>query len=309
MQDPLVTIVTSTYKHARYLKQAIDSVLCQDYPAIEYLVFNDGSPDETEAILRSYGDKFYWETQPNMGETPTLNKAIRMAKGKLVAKLSSDDYLYPTAISEMVRKFIEQPDLVVVYSDFDLIDENGIQYQSIQKPDFDSISPIRKHLCLPGPGALFKKDIFEQLGGFDTQFRILFDMDFWWRASLIGPFTRIPRPLSAFRQHRSSQSSTGGERMAAETIRCVEKFYALPNLPASLTRVKGEAFSNAYYAAGMQLALAKGDMMASKEYLLKSFSCSPRNYFKAENRDKLINFINVALSPKIIPIVKRVVGR
>ncbi|MBN1536359.1 MAG: glycosyltransferase [Anaerolineales bacterium] len=306
---PLVTIVTSTYKHEKFLRRAIDSVLCQDYPEIEYLVFNDGSPDGTEEILKSYGRKLTWESQPNMGETATLNKAIGMAKGSLIAKLSSDDYLYPTAISEAVNQFIAQPNLAVVYSDFDLVDEGGRLLETIQKPDFDFISMVRNHLCLPGPGALFRKDIFDQLNGFDTSLRILFDMDFWWRAALIGPFVRIPKSLSAFRHHRNSQSSAGGEQMAVETIRFVKKYYSLPNLPKKILKEKRNALSNAYYAAGMQLAESRGNLAASKRFLVKSFAYSPRNYFKRTNRDKLICFTNVVISPHILPFVKRVLGR
>jgi glycosyltransferase involved in cell wall biosynthesis len=303
-KDPLVTIVTSTFKHEQYLRQTIESVLQQDYPNIEYLVFNDGSPDGTEDILKSYQGRFYWETQMNMGETPTLNKAIRMAKGELVAKLSSDDFLYPNAISTMVNKFLERPNLAVVYSDFDLVDEDGVQYASIQKPDFDFIDPIRKHLCLPGPGALFRKSVFDQIGGFSSQFRILFDLFFWWQASLIGPFERIPRPLSAFRQHRGSQSSMGGVRMADETIRCVQTFYSLKNLPDSIQEIRGEAFSNAYYSAAMQYILASSDMALPRKLLIESFLFSPVNYFKNENRGKLKSLLNTFLPFNILSAIK-----
>lgn len=306
---PLVTIVTSTYNHAKYLKQAIDSVLNQDYPAIEYLVFNDGSPDRTEDILKSYGKQFYWETQPNMGETPTLNKAVRMAKGQFVGKLSSDDFLYPTAIREMVAEFLKQPNLVVVYSDFDLVDEDGIKYQLIQKPDFHPLDPIRKHLCLPGPGALFRKEVFDQLDGFDTQFRILFDMDFWWRASLIGPFARVPRSLAAFRQHRNSQSSMGGLRMSNETIQCVKKFYSLPNLPKRVKEIRGESFSSAYYSAAMQTILACQEKDVPRKMLMQSFLHAPISYLKMENRGKLIGWLDVMISPKIVSGIKKMIKK
>jgi glycosyltransferase involved in cell wall biosynthesis len=305
MNLPLVTIVTSSYNHQRYLRRAIDSVLSQDYPNIEYLVFNDGSPDNTEEILKSYGNKFYWETQPNMGETPTLNKAINLAKGELVGKLSSDDYLYPGAIKAMVDLFLEQPELVVVYSDFDLVDENDEIFQSIQKPDYSYVETIRQHLCLPGPCALFRTEIFRKLGGFDTSFRILFDMDFWWRAGLLGEFARLPKSLTAFRQHRNSQSSSGGERMASETIACVNKFYSSHNLPNNILKVKKDAFSNAYYSAAMQAAQAR-KFQKTKDYLWKSCFFSPFNYLKKENRTKLINFINIMMPPKVLSFTKRI---
>jgi len=287
---PLVTIVTSTYKHEKYLRKTIDSVLNQDYPNIEYIVINDGSPDGTEEILKSYGNRFYWETQENGGEVPALNKAIKMAKGDLIGKLSSDDYLYPTCISEVVAQFMRDPELVVVYIDFDLVDEKGSFVQKIEKPDFDDVRAVREHLCLPGPGALFRKRIFKELGGFYVDFRILFDMDFWWRASLLGKIIRLPKSLSAFRIHSTSQSQ-GGSRMAEETVKCVHRFYSIPELPARFKKSRLAAFSNAYYAAAMQAATGK-DMNLCRRFLLHSFLYFPYNYLKPENRGKIKTFIN-----------------
>jgi glycosyltransferase involved in cell wall biosynthesis len=301
-QQPLVTIVTSTYKHDKYLRKTINSVLAQDYPNIEYIVINDGSPDNTEEILKSYGDLFYWETQMNMGEVPTLNRAIAMGKGELVGKLSSDDYLYPHYVSECVKQFMRTPESVVVFSDFDLVGVNDELIQNIVKPDASDVQAVRDHLCLPGPGALFRKDLFENLGGYDARFRILFDMYFWWRASLHGKLTHLSATLSAFRDHTSSQSNAGGARMAAETVQCVERFYSIPNLPQRFIKVRRQAFSNAYYAAAMQAALGK-DMPACKKYLRRSFAASPSNYFRSENKWKAKTFVDIMIpfSNRIVP--------
>ena len=141
-QLPLVTMITPTYNHEKYLRTAIDSVLDQDYPYIEYIVIDDGSTDGTKEILESYGNRFYWETQKNMGEIPTLNRAMALAKGKLVGKLSSDDYLYPTCVSEVVQQFARDPDLLVVYTDYDIVDENGSLVQTLIKPNPNSSSRI-----------------------------------------------------------------------------------------------------------------------------------------------------------------------
>jgi len=295
---PLVSIITSTYKHERYLRRTIDSVLSQDYPRIEYLVINDGSPDGTEEILKSYADRFIWKSQQNMGEVPTLNNAFRMVNGELVGKLSSDDYLYPNAVKDAVNLFLSNPELIVVYSDFDLVDENDVVFQHIHKPDYNLVEAVKNHWCLPGTGTLFRKEIFEQLGGFDPEFRILFDMDFWWRAGLLGPFARSPEPSSAFRQHRASQSSMGGERMASETVRFVEKFYQIPNLPQEFKKVKQAAFSNAFYAAGMQSVQNK-NIKNARSYLIKSIQYAPWDYLKKSNRTKLRNIIDVIVSPKV----------
>ena len=277
--NPLVTIVTSTYRHEQYLRRTIDSVLNQDYPNIEYIVINDGSPDGTEEILKSYGDRIHWETQKNMGEVPTLNRAIAMSKGELIGKLSSDDYFYPSCISKIVQRFINDPQLMVVYTDFDIIDENDNFIQTIIKPDFDDLQAVRDHLCLPGTGTLFRKELFNELGGFYAGFRILFDMDFWWRASLLGKIVRLPEVLSAFRLHGASQSGQGGGRMAEETMQFMQRFYSISGLPARFMKIKNIAFSNAYYTAAMQAYLGK-DRRLYTRYLLRSCLYSPACFFK-----------------------------
>jgi glycosyltransferase involved in cell wall biosynthesis len=303
-QQPLVTIVTSTYKNDRYLRRTIDSVLAQDYPNIEYIVINDGSPDNTEEILKSYGHRFYWETQENMGEVPTLNRAIAIGRGQLIGKLSSDDYLYPHCVSESVKQFMRIPESVVVYSDFDIVDTNGELIRNIVKPDASDVQAVRDHMCLPGTGALFRKEMFEKIGGYDTRYRILFDLDFWWRVSLYGKLSHLNETLSAFRDHENSQSNAGGARMATETMQCVERFYSLPNLPQRFLKVRRQAFSNASYAAAMQASLGKETSMC-KKYLMRSFLYSPANYFESRNRGKAKTFVSIMISPTIAKIVSR----
>ena len=305
---PLVTIVTSTYRHEKYLRKTIDSVLNQDYPNIEYIVINDGSPDGTEEILRSYGNRFHWETQKNMGEVPTLNRAIAMAKGDLVGKLSSDDYLYPTCVSEIVNQFINDPELIVVYTDFDVVDENDSLIKTVVNRDFDDVQAVRDHLCLPGTGTLFRKRIFEKTGGFYTGFRILFDLDFWWRASLLGKIVRLPVTLSAFRQHGASQSQGGGSLMAEETVECVRRFYLNPDLPSRFHRIKNAAFSNAFYAAALQSFFGK-DMNKSKKYLILSFLYSPINYIRRANWAKAKNIIDIITFPGVGNFMARIVKK
>jgi GT2 family glycosyltransferase len=179
-----------------------------------------------------------------------------------------------------------------------MVNENDELIQNIVKPEASDVQAVRDHLCLPGPGTLFRRDLFKKLGGYNTRFRILFDMDFWWRASLYGKITHLSATLSAFRYHDSSQSNTGGARMAVETVQCVERFYSIPNLPQRFLKVRGQAFSNAYYAAAMQASLG-GDMSACKKYLARSFASSPLNYFRGENKAKVINFLNIMIPQSI----------
>lgn len=271
---PLVSIITSTYNQAEYLEKAIESVINQDYPNIEYLVINDGSTDGTEEVLKKYDGKIYWETQPNMKEVPTINKALKIAKGEIIGKLSSDDYFYPGLISEVVKTFLMNEKIIVAYPDFDVVDQFG-KFISGHSVEYDFVKSVSKHICIPGVGAFFHRRLLNNVPGFDTSFSRVFDLLFWWQAGLQGPFYHIPKTLGAFRAHSESQTSQGGMVSAKETIRLINTFYSIENLPKEITRVKREAFGSAYGIASDYAARGKNAKIKTIEFFIKSVFYSP----------------------------------
>src|SRR5258705_5071646 len=128
---PTVSIIIPSYNHADYLSQAIDSVLAQDYAAVELIVLDDGSTDATREVLERYKGRFYSETQANIGQAATLNKGWKIARGDILGKLSADDTLLPTAISEAVRALMDNPRALVAYPDFQLIDPDSAPVKNV----------------------------------------------------------------------------------------------------------------------------------------------------------------------------------
>src|SRR5258706_16000562 len=90
---PLVSIVVPCYNQADYLEQAIESVLSQDYSEIELIVLDDGSSDDTRAVLAPYAGKFRYESHSNMGQARTLNKGLWISKVVFFCYLTADDFL------------------------------------------------------------------------------------------------------------------------------------------------------------------------------------------------------------------------
>lgn len=275
--DPLVTIITATYNQAVYLEQCIESVLSQDYPCIEYIVLDDGSTDQTKQVLNRYSGQIICESHENMGEGNTVNKGFKMAKGQIIGTLSSDDYYYQGAISEQVDRLLSNPNLVVVYPDFDLVDANGIIVDNIQNYSYNYINMVRWQACMPGPAALYRRELPEKLNGRDGTFRYVGDFDFWLRAGLLGDFERCPKTFASFRRYEGSQTYQRGYSMAKEHIRLVHKFYALPNLPENIQQVKMEAFSSAYYLAGVVCHVDK-TYWHKMYYYLRAYLYCPAKY-------------------------------
>ncbi|MFC1933567.1 glycosyltransferase [Chloroflexota bacterium] len=276
---PLVSIVTPTYNQASFLDETIQSVLNQDYSRIEYIVLDDGSIDNTQQVLEKYEGRIFWESHPNMGQARTVNKGWSKSRGDIIGWVNSDDPLLPGVVSEVVTFFEKHPDVLVVYPDWNMIGPDSEVIRHIQAAEYDYMRMLRKHECLPGPGAFFRRKILQLAGLLDPDFKYVLDYEFWLRAGLVGRFVRIPRTLATFRVHSEAKSTSHlGAAMAAEHVRLIEKFYAQPNLPQSVQKVRTEAFSRAYFAAGA-ICMSSGEYELGIKCYRKSMRLYPLVWF------------------------------
>src|SRR5687767_10352197 len=131
---PLVSIVIPSYNHARYLERAIESALAQDYPHVELIVIDDGSTDGSAALLERYRSRCRVEVQENRGQAATMNRGWRMSRGEVLAYLSADDALHHRAAGAAVAALERDPDAVVTYCDFNLIDPHSAVIRRVRAP-------------------------------------------------------------------------------------------------------------------------------------------------------------------------------
>jgi len=287
---PLVSIITPAYNRASLLDETIQSVLSQDYPKVEYIVFDDGSTDETLSVIKKYEGRLRWETHDNIGETRTVNKGFSLAQGEIIGVVNSDDPLLPGAISTMVARMRAEPDLLVVYPDWQMIDAEGAVIQQIATSDYSYVDMLRWFHCMPGPGALFRRAVVEQLGGRTPKYRYVADFEFWLRAGLLGPFARVPQALATFRTHPgSATTSQRGAAMAEEYAQLVEEICSRPDLPAAVQKIRREAYSSAYYYAG-HVCGDNAPTAQKKRYYLRALCYSPRKYL-SEHRHRLVTLL------------------
>ena len=273
---PLVSIVVPAYNHAHYLAAAIDSILGQDYPNLELIVLDDGSIDNTREVLESYGNRFYWESHQNMGQANTLNKGWGMAKGEILAYLSADDVLLPQATKISVECLLENPDAVLCYCDFQLIDPESRVVRNVIAPEYSYKEMVAKFICAPGPGAFFRKNAFNMAGGWNPDLRRIPDYEYWLRLGLQGDFVRIPKQLAAFRIHGGSQSFAGvSAEQAEEPIRVITEYFSLSKLPAEILSVRAEAQANAFLIAA-QLHLRSSRYIDALKIFKKCVTAYPK---------------------------------
>jgi glycosyltransferase involved in cell wall biosynthesis len=203
---PRVTLVTPAYNQADFLAETIDSVLMQDYVNLEYIVLDDGSTDDTQAVLARYAGRLQFQRHENRGQAATLNRGWAMANGELLGYLSSDDKLVPGAVTALVQQLQAHPNAVVAYGDYDLIDVSGTPFRSCLTEEFNVDRLNVELVCQPGPGALFRRSAFDAVGGWSTSLRQTPDFEFWLRMARIGTFVRVPLQLAHYRVHEGSAS-------------------------------------------------------------------------------------------------------
>ena len=249
----------------RFLGQAIESVLAQDYPNLEILVLDDGSPDpEMPALLESYAqrepERFRWVRHGNMGQSETINRGMEMVEGEFAGYLSDDDVFRPGAVRQLAKALQAAPDAVLVYPAYEIINEHGEVIDTIRSAEYSLVESVRLHDAMVGAGALFRTDAFHRAGGWSRELRYRADYDFWLKLASTGDVRYIPEPLAAWRFHGAAGTvAAAGVDMSRESIKVIDRVYASNDLPDSLKTVKMEAYHNAFIQAGMVLNLGQND--------------------------------------------------
>lgn len=256
---PLVSIVTPAYNQAEYLAETIDSVLAQDYPNIEYIVLDDGSTDETPEVLQHYDGRVHHERHPNMGQARTLNKGWQRARGTYLGYLSSDDLLYPSAVSQLVGLLESDSSIVCAFPDANLIDDRSrVTKKNVCRP-FDLAEIVVRQECYIGPGALFRRSAFEIVGGWRSELKLAPDREFWIRLASQGRIEMSPNMLAGYRLHPQSISYKDvAEEVGREYLSVLDEYYRSKEVPPEMTARKDEAYGYAH------LLLARNNFRAGR---------------------------------------------
>ena len=170
-----ISIITVCYNSLPYLEQAIESVLSQDYDNFEYIIIDGGSTDGTLDIIRKYEDKLaYWVSEPDKGLYDAMNKGIQKATGDIVGMINSDDYYMPGAFKIVAKAFegkkIEDN---IFWGDILFGDQivKGWREWNLKRGAF-----------APHPSMFCPKKIYDKIGTYSMDFKILADYDFMYRA-------------------------------------------------------------------------------------------------------------------------------
>ncbi len=234
-ENPLVSVIIPVHNREEYIGEAVESVLNQSYKNIELIIVDDGSTDNTGNIVKEYmekDDRVRYIYQENQGSGAARNTGIKEAKGEYVAFLDSDDKYFPFAIEKMVYLFKQKPESVkLIYGDFITEIEGSDEkiYREIAEP---REKPILFQQFLIGNPVLptisiARRDVFDDIGLFDTKFKIAEDYDLWVRLILKYDIGKLNLPVSVYRTHKEQITKDRGVLRYEVDKVALKLFYSL----------------------------------------------------------------------------------
>lgn len=221
---PPVSVLLTCYNHERYVETMLDSIAAQTLRPAQLIVTDDastdGSADRIAAWLAvHWPDADFVRHETNTGLPRMLNEALPLVRHELLAFASADDWLRPDRLEREAAFLAADPDVALVYSDMELIDEAGepmgLRYYDYASPpvEGDVFLPMLE-ACVPSsPTVMVRTEALVGLGPYDET--LMFeDWDMWLRLSRTARFAYLPDPLVRYRRSASSLSKSEAFRLA-----------------------------------------------------------------------------------------------
>lgn len=222
---PTISVVMSCYNASKYLREAIDSILSQTYSDFEFIIWNDGSTDDTEEIILSYTDpriKYFYHSNTGLGQALCL--ACREARGKYIARMDADDISLPHRLATEFAFLETHPDFVLVSSAVNYIDDEGAYLGRSFPYTWDRIikSVIFTNTFIVHPAVMFRRESYFASEGYMNVYGAE-DRVLWGRMCTYGKYTNLPVPLLNYRLLSGSLSHGEIEPSYLTILRCLRE--------------------------------------------------------------------------------------
>jgi len=281
--SPEVSIIIPTYNREKLLTRAINSVLTQTFKNFELIVIDDASVDNTEKILKEFQKKDkrikYFKNSQNKGVSESRNIGMRMARGKYIAFLDSDDKWLPRKLERQLQ-FIKDKNVKLVTCWAYINDEIRKKKYVYKVPYYKNPLPkiLKENYILSSPSSIIlKREIIDKVGFFDSLIKFGEDWDYWIRVIKVGyNFFVLKEPLIEYYLWEKGATETLNFLRKAEDLNRILKknkeiFLKYPKIYAQHLRLVGHFFS------------LGGNVLGARKFFLESF--------KRGNYKSLINFL------------------
>jgi len=241
-----VSVVIPTYNYGRFIKAAISSVLDQTRSPSEVIVVDDGSTDETTAVVAAFGKAVRYMRQDNAGVSAARNLGVRESTSQLIAFLDADDTLEPSTLEKQVARLDRDEEIGLVHCamrEFD--DETGATIRLHMEGGEDRVA--NNLLLWEGPlivaaGAIIvSRQAFDRVGGFDTRMKVGEDWDFCYRVAQLFKIGFVAEPLVNYRRHNAA-AHWNVENMERGMLMFYEKAFATDD--PEILKLRRRAYGN-----------------------------------------------------------------
>lgn len=255
------TVVMPSFNQGAFIAEAVRSVLTQSGDELELVVADGGSTDNTLSSLTTLAEKFRgrlrWYSAPDGGPAEAINRAVGLARGKIIGWLNSDDVYARGAIRRALRYLQKNPEHVMVYGHGRHIDGAGKvvgDYPSL--PPAAGIGAFADGCFICQPTVFFRREVFEELGGLDTSLEASFDFDLWLRMfkRLPGRVGFIPKVQAYSRLHEQCITWRLREHVALEGLAVTARHLGTAPAHWMLTHFEEVLAAHPFHAVRLDVA-------------------------------------------------------
>lgn len=222
---PRISVVTPSLNQGGFLRETLQSIVDQRYPALELIVMDGGSTDGSVDVIRTFEEHVsYWESCEDRGQSHAINKGFAKATGEVLCWLNSDDVLLPGALNTVAFAMESNPGWNWVSGPSLNFGEglhrlDGVYALPRRRADWLVRCPISQ------PSTFWRRGLYERHGGLDESYHYALDYEYWVRFVFGGETLHLMRrPLSAYRLHNASKTVSLTEKFRQEEARLREKY-------------------------------------------------------------------------------------
>ncbi len=279
---PKISVIIPVYNGQDFLHEAIDSVFSQTYKNYEMIVVDDGSTDETWAIIQSYRSSLLSIQKKNGGVASALNCGIRHASGEYIAWLSHDDLFLPTKLERQISFLQKFSRFKACYTDYYIIDAEGRILSEVETPWYpreEAVQMLFGRGYVNGSTMLIERICFDKVGWFSEGLRYTQDIEMWLRLLQYCEIGRVPERLGKERSH-PAQGSSNTEIHRAEAQDMYTRIFKelgvagiFPTLAESADDPK--VIARAYMWLGDTMAMYRGWYAFANDQYIRAITLDP----------------------------------
>ena len=286
LSQPLVTVIMPVYNGARYVSEAIESILFQTYQTFELIIVNDGSNDDSKAVITPYLKDLrirYFE-QCNAGVAAARNAAIKESQGEFIGFLDQDDYWHINKLKIQVEYLKTHQDTSLVYSDYEILNEANNEIENVSKiVDFDlsecDFVPLFSKNRIGALTVLTYKRCILSSGQFDENLKGTDDYELWLKIALQYKLVYQPVALATYRLHETNASRNVLKMLIFEAMALsnIIKNYRLSARLLGRKTIKNRLYP-LYKKIGDLVVMVNKDRKSARSFYFKAFRYNPFDF-------------------------------